>query len=114
MDVRPTGIPFCPLMVCPRCRGIRPAGPAAADRSEDCSGCLAGNVGPAGSAYRHVSSDPEGELTSDYADALRLGYHLAVLPVARLHVDHGPVAFPEMINFYPAGWVDLATLSIRD
>ena len=46
-----------------------------------------------------------------YQDVLQLGYHLAVLPVARLQVPWEPIAYPGMTTFFPPGTVDLAELS---
>ena len=60
----------------------------------------------------YVLREVEGDLLKDYADALKLGYHLAVMPVARLHLDGEPVAFPRMVCFFPQGTVKLDSLGI--
>jgi hypothetical protein len=53
----------------------------------------------------------DGDLLPAFQQFLDAGAHLAVLPVARLHVE-SPVAFPGGIAFYPPGEVDFDQMNV--
>jgi hypothetical protein len=59
----------------------------------------------------YVLSEPTGDLLHDYNSMFELGYHLAILPVARLEL-RSPVGFPGMVCFYPPGEIELDSLDI--
>lgn len=44
-----------------------------------------------------------GNLLEDYAQFLRLGCNLAILPIARVHVELEPHVYRGMVTFYPPG-----------
>ena len=46
-------------------------------------------------------TDSDGDLLEEYSDYLNTGNHLAIMPVARLHVEYTPRIFPNGLTFYP-------------
>lgn len=59
-------------------------------------------------------SDKEGSLLSDFSSTLAQGRHLAVMPVARTHLDWSVLEYPAEVTFYPSGIVDLEELNIHE
>ena len=68
----------------------------------------------------HSSDDPEddclldtdGDLLDDYREVIDAGVHLAVLPIARVHLDWFALTYPGAVTFYPPGSADLEALNI--
>jgi hypothetical protein len=56
--------------------------------------------------------ESDGNLLEDYASFLNDGALLAVMPVARLHVEWSPLVFPGNVIFYPKGYAELGDLGI--
>lgn len=54
----------------------------------------------------------DGDLLEDFASFLRDGALLAVMPVARLHLELFPISFPGNVTFYPNGYAELDKLGI--
>ena len=54
----------------------------------------------------------DGDLLEDYGSFLNDGAHLAVMPVARLHVEWSPVSYPGNVTFYPDGYAEIEKLGI--
>ena len=52
-------------------------------------------------------------MLDDYADYLRAGCHLAVMPISRVQVEWFPRTYPCGITFYPEGLVNLNALCIK-
>lgn len=78
---------------------------------EYCLSCWLGHESSRMSSHYRVIDNPRGDLLSEYEEVLTLGYHLAIMPVARLELSH-PVAFPGMVCFYPPGTVELDALGV--
>jgi hypothetical protein len=53
-----------------------------------------------------------GELLDDYHELLDRGFDLAVMPVARVHIDFDPVNYPYGFTFYPTGTANLDSLNV--
>lgn len=56
--------------------------------------------------------EPDGDLLEGYYHFFEAGMHLAIMPVARVHMDYLPIVYAGAIVFYPAGSVDLAALNV--
>lgn len=59
-------------------------------------------------------SDKDGSLLSDFSAHLAQGRHLAVMPIARTHLDYSVLEYPSEVTFYPSGTVDLEELNIHE
>ncbi len=59
-------------------------------------------------------SDKEGSLLSDFSAHLAQGRQLAVMPIARTHLDWCVLEYPLEVTFYPKGMVDLEELNIHE
>lgn len=70
------------------------------------------DCGPDEERFDHYCIEPTDDLLSDYESLFNLGYHLAILPVARMELSSAPIGFPGMISFHPVGAVDLDSLEI--
>ncbi len=59
-------------------------------------------------------SDKEGSLLCDFSAHLAQGRQLAVMPIARTHLDWCVLEYPSEVTFYPEGTVDLEELNIHE
>jgi hypothetical protein len=56
----------------------------------------------------------EGDLLTRYAEVFGGGFHLAVMPIARVHLEWTPVTYRGLFTFFPPGMANLDALKIVD